>query len=71
MDTIGPGHGVDHGKWYEFGYCENTGCDLEGDMAKLAEEPHNIELLKFCDPMRVRPDGAKGWTAMERVYLNP
>ena len=59
------------GKWYEFGYYEYTGDDFEGDMAKLAEEPRNIEWLEICDPMQIPLPGAEGWTAMERVYFNP
>ena len=59
------------GKWYEFGYYEYTGDDFEGDMAKLAAEPRNIEWLKICDPMQIPLPGAEGWTEMERVYYNP
>ena len=58
------------GKWYEFGYYEYTGDDFDGDMAKLAEEPRNIEWLKVCDPMQVPLPGKKGWTKMERMYYN-
>lgn len=59
------------GKWYEFGYYEYTGKDFDGDMARLAKEPRNIEWLKVCDPMQAPLPGAKGWTEMERVYFNP
>lgn len=59
------------GKWYEFGYYEYTGRDFDRDMAKMAKEPRTIEWLKVCDPMQVPLPGAKGWTHMERVYLNP
>jgi L-rhamnose mutarotase len=59
------------GKWYEFGYYEYTGDDFEGDMARLAQEPRNIEWLKVCDPMQLPLPGAEGWTEMERVYFNP
>jgi L-rhamnose mutarotase len=57
-------------KWYEFGYYEYTGDDFDGDMAKLAAEPRNIEWLRMCDPLQVPLDGAKGWTTMKRVYFN-
>ena len=59
------------GKWYEFGYYEYAGQDFEGDMARLAKEPRNIEWLKVCDPMQIPLPGAKGWTEMKRVYFNP
>ena len=62
-------HKID-GKWYEFGYYEYTGDDFEGDMAKLGEEPRNIEWLKKCDPMQVPLKGEKGWAEMERAYFN-
>ena len=58
------------GNWYEFGYYEYDGGDFEGDMAKLAAEPRNIEWLKFCDPLQLPLPGAKGWTEMERIYFN-
>lgn len=58
------------GKWYEFGYYEYTGTDYEGDMAKLAAEPRNIEWLKVCDPMQIPLPGSEGWTVMEQVYFN-
>ncbi len=59
------------GKWYEFGYYEYTGADFDGDMARLAKEPRNIEWLKVCDPMQQPLPGSKGWTEMPRVYFNP
>ena len=58
------------GEWYEFGYYEYTGDDFEGDMAKLAEAPRNIEWLKKCDPMQKPLEGEDGWAEMERVYYN-
>jgi L-rhamnose mutarotase len=59
------------GKWYEFAYYEYTGRDYEGDMARLAKEPRNIEWLKQCDPMQLPLAGEKGWAQMDRVYFNP
>jgi len=59
------------GKWYEFGYYEYIGDDFEGDMARLAEEPRNIEWLKICDPMQIPLEGETGWREMERAYFNP
>jgi len=38
---------------------------------KMAEKPRTKEWLKVCDPMQIPLPGAKGWTDMERVYLNP
>jgi len=57
--------------WYEFGYYEYWGNDLEGDMAKLDAEPENIKWLEKCDPMQegVLP-GQKGWKIMDRIYYN-
>ena len=59
------------GDWYEFGYYEYWGNDLEGDMAKLDAEPENIKWLELCDPMQegILP-GQKGWKKMERIYFN-
>jgi L-rhamnose mutarotase len=59
------------GDWYEFGYYEYWGDDLEGDMAKLDAEPENIKWLEKCDPMQegIIP-GQKGWKEMERIYYN-
>ena len=59
------------GNWYEFGYYEYNGDDFDGDMAKLAKEPRNIEWLKKCDPMQMPLPGAKGWTEMESGVLEP
>jgi L-rhamnose mutarotase len=59
------------GKWYEFGYYEYTGDDYEGDMAKLAVEPRNVEWLRECDPMQIPLPGEKSWAMMERVFFNP
>ncbi len=58
-------------QWYEFGYYEYTGHDYEGDMARLAREPRNIEWLEMCNPMQIPLPGAEGWKEMERVYFNP
>ena len=59
------------GKWYEFGYYEYTGNNFDADMATMAKEPRTIEWLKMCDPMQKPLPGSKGWTTMQRVYLNP
>ncbi len=58
------------GKWYEFGYYEYTGDDLEGDRAKQSKEERNIEWMKMCDPMQIPLEGARGWTRMEMVFHN-
>ena len=58
------------GKWYEFGYYEYSGDDYEADMAKLAQEPRNINWLKVCDPMQIPLPGSKSWKEMEQVYYN-
>jgi len=59
------------GEWYEFGYYEYWGNDLEGDMAKLDAEPENARWLEKCDPMQegILP-GQKGWKVMDRIYYN-
>jgi L-rhamnose mutarotase len=59
------------GEWYEFGYYEYWGNDLEGDMAKLDAEPENARWLELCDPMQegILP-GQKGWKVMDRIYYN-
>ena len=59
------------GKRYEFGYYEYTGDDFDEDMAKLVEEPRNIEWLQICDPMQIPLEGETGLHEMERVYYNP
>jgi len=58
------------GKWYEFGYYEYSGNEFDADMAKLANEPRNIEWLKICDPMQIPLPGEKGWREMKLVYFN-
>jgi len=57
--------------WYEFGYYEYWGNDLDGDMAKLDAEPENVKWLEMCDPMQegILP-GQKGWKVMDRIYYN-
>lgn len=59
------------GDWYEFGYYEYWGDDLEGDMAKLDAEPENAKWLELCDPMQegILPN-QKGWKVMDRIYFN-
>ena len=59
------------GDWYEFGYYEYWGDDLEGDMAKMDAEPENKKWLEKCDPMQegIMPD-QEGWKIMERIYYN-
>jgi L-rhamnose mutarotase len=59
------------GKLYEFAYYEYVGDDFEGDMARLAAEPRNVEWLKLCDPMQVPLPGHTGWAEMEPIYFNP
>jgi L-rhamnose mutarotase len=58
-------------KWYEFGYYEYTGNDYTADMAKLAQEPRNLEWLKQTDPLQIPLNGNAGWTLMKQVYFNP
>jgi len=59
------------GEWYEFGYYEYWGDDLEGDMLKLDNEPENKKWLELCDPMQesILSD-QKGWKLMDRIYYN-
>jgi L-rhamnose mutarotase len=59
------------GEWYEFGYYEYWGNDLDRDMAKFAAEPENIKWLERCNPMQegILPD-QKGWKVMDRIYYN-
>lgn len=59
------------GEWYEFGYYEYWGNDLDGDMAKLDAEPENMKWLEICNPMQegIIPDQI-GWKVMERIYYN-
>ena len=61
---------LDDGNWYEFGYYEYTGENLEADMAKLGKHPRNIEWLEICDPMQISLEGYEGWAEMEQVYFN-
>ena len=61
---------LDDGNWYEFGYYEYTGENLEADMAKLGKHPRNIEWLEICDPMQIPLEGYDGWAEMEQVYFN-
>jgi L-rhamnose mutarotase len=59
------------GEWYEFGYYEYWGDNLEGDLAKLNAEPENAKWLEQCDPMQ---EGIvvnqTGWKEMDRLYFN-
>lgn len=59
------------GEWYEFGYYEYWGDNLEEDMKKLDAEPENQKWLELCDPMQegILP-GQEGWKMMERIYYN-
>ena len=59
------------GEWYEFGYYEYWGDNLESDMAKLDAEPENKKWLEMCDPMQegILPNQG-GWKEMERIYYN-
>ena len=59
------------GEWYEFGYYEYWGNDLDGDMAKLDAEPENTKWLELCNPMQegILPD-QKGWKVTDRIYYN-
>lgn len=59
------------GEWYEFGYYEYWGEDLEADMAKLGDETENKKWIELCDPMQegIFPD-QKGWKMMDRIYYN-
>ena len=63
-------HQLDDGNWYEFGYYEYTGDDIEADMEKLSKHPRNIEWLEICDPMQIPLEGHEGWAEMEQVYYN-
>lgn len=58
-------------RWFEFGYYEYHGENLEADMAALDAEPRNREWLVRCDPMQAPLEGDTGWAIMERVYFNP
>jgi L-rhamnose mutarotase len=59
-----------HEEWFEFGYYEYTGTDLEADMAALAAEPRNQAWLKVCDSMQFPLTGETGWAEMEQIYYN-
>jgi L-rhamnose mutarotase len=61
---------LEDGNYYEFGYYEYWGNDLEGDMAKLAEEPRNKAWLKICDPMQIPLKGNTSWKEMKMIFLN-
>lgn len=57
--------------WYEFGYYEYWGDDLDADMKVMAEEPRNSEWLDMCDPMQEGIiQGQEGWKKMDRIYYN-
>jgi len=57
--------------WYEFGYYEYWGDDLEADMKALDSEPRNQEWLELCDPMQEGIlQGQTGWKNMDRIYYN-
>jgi L-rhamnose mutarotase len=57
--------------WYEFGYYEYWGDNLDEDMRLLDQEPENKAWLGMCDPMQVGvlPE-ITGWKRMERIYYN-
>jgi len=63
------------GKYYEFGYYEYTGDDYEADMAKLDNNPRNIEWCEktgeFQFPVPPQTEEEGPWTKMERIYYNP
>jgi L-rhamnose mutarotase len=61
---------LEDGNYYEFGYYEYTGNDLESDMAALAREPRNIEWLKECDPCQIPLKGETTWKKMDRIFYN-
>lgn len=57
--------------WYEFGYYEYWGDDLDADMKTMAEEPRNREWLDMCDPMQEGIiQGQEGWKRMDTIYYN-
>ena len=58
------------GRRYLFGYYEYVGNDYEGDMAKIAAEPRNMEWLSVTDGMQIPLPGEEGWAMMEEVYHN-
>jgi L-rhamnose mutarotase len=61
---------LEDGNYYAFGYYEYWGNDFDGDMAKLAAEPRNIEWLKLCDPMQIPVKGNTSWKNMETIFFN-
>lgn len=61
---------LEDGNYYEFGYYEYWGNDFDGDMAKLAAEPRNIEWLKLCDPMQIPLKGNTSWMNMKTIFFN-
>lgn len=61
---------LDDGKEYLFGYYEYTGDNYDADMAKLAEEPRNIEWLEMCDPCQIPLKGYNSWAEMDQIYYN-
>lgn len=61
---------LEDGNYYEFAYYEYTGNDYEGDMAKLAKEPENIEWLSKCDAMQIPRKDEKSWSIMEEIFFN-
>jgi L-rhamnose mutarotase len=58
------------GRLYEFAYYEYHGRDYEADLARLAEEPHNIAWLKQTDATQIPLDGHTSWAVMERLFFN-
>jgi len=61
---------LEDGNYYEFGYYEYWGKDLEADVAALNMEPRNSEWLKVCDPMQIPLKGETSWKMMQKVYFN-
>ncbi len=59
------------GRLYLFSYCEYTGDDFAGDMAKMAADPVTQEWWTLCKPMQAPfPDRADGewWATAEEVF---
>lgn len=61
---------LDDGVPHLFGYYEYTGDDYDRDMAKLNEEPRNIEWLALTAACQIPLKERTGWTLMEQVYYN-
>ncbi|WP_210529293.1 L-rhamnose mutarotase [Rubellimicrobium arenae] len=59
------------GQLYEFAYYEYAGTDHEGDTARLAADPRNVEWHALCDPMQIPLPGHDSWTVMERIFFAP